>query len=74
MEMVLEAKLLIVHMVCDKCGKGKMIPTEIALMSFPPQYPHKCDNCGHTDNFSISYPYQKLVPIEALRAPKEDEA
>lgn len=73
MEMVAESKLLIVHMVCDKCKKGKMMPIGMELMSYPPQYPHKCDNCGHAVNYSISYPYQKLVPIEALRESKEDE-
>ena len=73
-ELVAEAKTLIVHMKCEKCGKGIMERfgnTELA--TYPPQYPHKCNNCGNVENYTTTYPYHKLVPIEFLREPTEDE-
>lgn len=74
MEMVADAKTLIVHMICDKCGKGKMIPHgNIVLTTYPEQYPHQCDNCGYMDNYPMRYPYHKLVPIETLREMVEGE-
>jgi hypothetical protein len=70
MEMVAEAKTLIVEMVCDKCGEGKMIPSggEI-LCSNPPLFPHICNKCGNEENYKIRYPFHRLVPIEVLREP-----
>lgn len=74
MERVAEAKTLIVENVCDKCGKGKMRPNEnYILATYPSQYPHTCENCGHTETYPVMYPYHKLVPIESLREPVENE-
>lgn len=74
-EMVAEAKTIIVHMVCDKCGKGLMKPNmQLALTVSPLMYPHKCDNCGDVQNYPVCYPYKKLVPIEPLREPTENES
>lgn len=42
--------------VCDACGKGKMIPTGMTLMSQPAQYPHRCDTCDAHQNFKARYP------------------
>lgn len=44
-------------MLCDKCGKGHMRPTDLMLTSNPPQYPHRCDNCDAHQNFFRCYPY-----------------
>ena len=41
-----EVRTIMVRLMCDKCGEGEMKPTGVALMSHPPQYPHKCDKCG----------------------------
>lgn len=38
----------VVHLMCEKCP-GEMLPTGVALLSHPPQYPHKCSQCGHED-------------------------
>lgn len=77
-EKVCECKILLVHYVCDKCSNGVMrwdrarfeLPM---LMSDPPQYPHKCEYCGHTEGFTVQYPYQTFVPIEPLRDREEGE-
>lgn len=66
-EKVAEAKIVVVHMVCDKCENGIMEPGTNILMSNPPLYPHKCDNCGYEQNYQVRYPYQRIVPIEPLR-------
>lgn len=70
MEMVAEVKVLTVHQVCDECGEGIMERDgNLALISMSPQYHHKCDKCGYKKNYNISYPYQRMVPIEVFREP-----
>lgn len=69
MEMVAEAKVLIVNQVCDKCGEGIMeYDSEIAQMCHI-GYPHKCDKCGYVEDYQVRYPCQRIVPIEFLREP-----
>lgn len=73
-ELVAEAKTLIVHMKCEKCGKGIMEQFgNTVLATYPPQHPHKCNHCGHFENYPKEYPYQRLVVKEQLREPTEDE-
>lgn len=70
MELVAEAKTLIVHMKCDKCNNGLMVQDGYTILaSDPPQYPHKCNNCGYYKNYFIQYPYQRMVLLEKLREP-----
>lgn len=45
-----------VDQVCDRCGEGFMRPTGMSLMSNPPQYPHRCENCDAHQNFHATYP------------------
>lgn len=74
MEKVAEAKVLIAENVCDKCGKGRMRPHGFGeLLSYPPQQPHVCENCGHVENYAVVYPYHRLVPVEPLREPTGEE-
>lgn len=74
MELVAEVKTLTVYMKCDKCKNGLMEPNgSNCLLTEPPLYPHKCNNCGYEENYPFCYPYQKLVPIEQLREPLESE-
>ena len=42
---------------CPTCGTGYMRPTGIVLTSNPPQYPHKCTNCGYEQTYPQKYPY-----------------
>lgn len=69
MEMIAEAKTIIVEMICDECKEGKMIPTGVTLCTYPARYPHECEKCGHKTNYYFRYPFHKLVPIEPLRKP-----
>lgn len=74
-EVVAEVKTLIVHMKCNKCGNGLMLKDgNIILTTDPPKYPHKCNNCGYQENYFVTYPYQKLVPIEYLREMTKEES
>lgn len=41
---------------CDQCGQGEMKHVGTMLTSSPPQYPHKCTNCGYEETFWSSYP------------------
>jgi hypothetical protein len=45
---------------CPKCLKGFLRPTGTVLTSYPPQYPHRCNNadCDYQQTFSDkTYPY-----------------
>ena len=44
-----KARTYIVRLMCEKCDGGEMKPTGICLTSSPPQYPHRCDKCGHEE-------------------------
>ena len=47
---------VLIDYLYDECGDGHMRPEGYALLSSPPQYPHKCDKCGHEQTFKVSYP------------------
>lgn len=69
MEMVAEAKVLIVNQICDKCGEGIMeYNAELAQVCHIGS-PHKCNKCGYVKGYPTMYPYQRIVPIEVLREP-----
>ena len=54
-----EVRTFLVDMVCESCGVGYMRPVgNIALSTYPIQYPHKCDKCGYTQNYTKNYPYE----------------
>lgn len=70
MEVVAETKLLTVHMKCDQCGEGFMVMDgDIFLTTYPTQYPHKCNKCGHRKTFDKMYPSYRYVQIENFREP-----
>lgn len=48
-EIETEVKTYRIRLMCDECDGGEMKPTGICLTSIPPQYPHKCDKCGHEE-------------------------
>lgn len=73
MEMVSETKILIVYQVCDNCKQGIMqYDNDLAMFSHN-GFPHKCDKCGYVEDYTVKYPYQRIVPIEALREPVGNE-
>lgn len=63
-EVTKQIKVIGVDYVCDKCGIGKMRPTGVCLDSYPPKYPHVCDNCGYEDWFiDVTYPTTRYEEI-----------
>lgn len=54
--------VVLVNMICDKCGLGKMLPENFTYPTYPVQYPHTCSHCGNHEVYYQKYPYQKLVP------------
>ena len=44
---------------CPKCGKGHMIATGKMIAKETLQFPHKCDKCGHKENYTNTYPYSR---------------
>lgn len=73
MEMVAEAKVLIVNQVCDKCGEGIMKYDAESAQVCHIGYLHKCNKCGYVKDYPVRYPYQRIVPIEVLREPARRE-
>lgn len=63
-----EATAYLIDYICDKCGVGKMVRVgQIKLKPLnyegKPLFPHRCENCGHTDEFEGSYPFPRFEPI-----------
>jgi hypothetical protein len=52
-------KTVLVRMLC-KCG-GEMKPTGTCYTSYPPQYPHVCNQCGTNATYNVSYPEIRYV-------------
>ena len=62
MEVYANAKVIMVGMLCDKCGNGYMIADTTRILStFPPKYECTCDNCGAVKVYDHPYPYNKIV-------------
>ena len=75
MEVMVETKTYLVHMQCEKCGKGYMLDetpqedVERAMITNQPiQYIHRCNNknCGHEEKYETSYPYPTLIPVDEI--------
>jgi hypothetical protein len=57
---------------CPKCGNGFLRPTGRVLTSYPPQYPHKCNNpeCDYGETFMdktypfINYEFDDTIKIQ----------
>lgn len=41
-----------------------MRPGNVVLATYPPQYPHECDRCGHAQTFYEIYPRIEYEDIE----------
>lgn len=52
--------------LCDVCG-SEMESTGHVLLSFPPQYPHRCSN-DHSVILGSSYPRIEYLPYTGLAA------
>ncbi len=59
MEKRTEVKTYKVELVCESCDKGTMESCAgVVLQSHPPQYPHRCTECGVETHISgTTYPY-----------------
>lgn len=51
-----ELRVLQIDHICDRCDDGQYRPTGVAYASFPPQYLHKCNNCGDKRSFGETFP------------------
>lgn len=63
MEVGQEVKIIMVYQRCDKCGEGYMETNGNVLLSYPPQFPHICNNCGYREKYHKKYPYQMTIPV-----------
>lgn len=46
-----------IKLMCDVDGcTGEMLPTGVTLMSYPPQYPHKCTVCSAIAIIRFAFP------------------
>ena len=54
-------KPVMIDFECDVCKVGRYRPTEISLTSFPPQYPHICNNEECKDKKTFNQRYPKII-------------
>lgn len=59
-----EVRTFVVRAMCEQCNGGEMEPTITVLISHPPQYPHKCNFCGHVENLRDSYPLTRHKEVK----------
>ena len=58
-----------VRLFCDGCADSEMEFTGAVLMSNPPQYPHRCPNCGKVTHERTKYPltrHKEIGEVEPL--------
>jgi hypothetical protein len=46
---------------CDRCNEGRMAFTGHVSLTNPPQHHHRCDVCGWTQVFPVTYPRTEYV-------------
>jgi predicted Zn-ribbon and HTH transcriptional regulator len=51
-----EVKQYSIDAVCPECKDGLMKPTGLSYHSWPVLYPHRCQECGYKEDFSVIYP------------------
>lgn len=59
MEEKTEVKTYKVDFKCPNCNIGYLRNNGTVLTTYPPIYPHNCNNsnCNYAENFKITYPY-----------------
>lgn len=62
-EIKTEATVCLINYICDDCNAGKMVRSGPIMLTDPPKFPHKCENCGHKDSFQASYPFPRFEPV-----------
>jgi hypothetical protein len=50
--------------ICDRCKEGRMMGTNVANLTHPLQYIHRCDVCGWTAAFTKIYPHIEYIQEE----------
>jgi hypothetical protein len=61
-----EVRTFTVKLICD-CG-GEYVHNGIVLTSNPPQYPHVCAGCGHTEVLEgEAFPGEATIPVGDLQ-------
>ena len=74
METRKEVKQVQVDYQCPKCKKGYLRPTGMALTTYPPQFPHKCNNCDYMETFrDKQYPYIDYEEIDNKKVKYRDD-
>ena len=48
---------------CD----GEFFPDDVVFMTYPPQYPHKCNKCGTSATFNKKYPSIEYEEIDTSK-------
>ena len=65
MKVITKGIPIIVNQQCDKCdGYMERINPYIVFTTYPLQYPHKCNKCEYTKNYTKSYPYSEIISKE----------
>ena len=67
------AQAIILHYICDKCGKAPMGFTGKTMAQAPPKQPllqHQCQGCGELKFLDEQYPQQGMEIPQKKPKPK----
>jgi len=62
-----DVKMVKVDFSCPECESGYLRPSGTVLTTYPPMFPHMCDNpqCNYGQTFNHNYPIITHEPIES---------
>lgn len=64
-EVKYEVKQMEVHKKCPNCSNGYMVAIgSVEFGNNATLFPHKCDKCGHIENYKNTFPYTKYEYYE----------
>ena len=56
-----QVRVMRVDYFCDRCNEGRMAFTGHVSLTNPPQHHHRCDVCGWTQVFPVTYPRTEYI-------------
>lgn len=59
-----DVKLVRISFKCPKCKTGYLEPTGKVFTTYPPMFPHKCNNCEYQQTFNETYPRIVHEPLD----------
>lgn len=59
-----QVNTFITRMMCNCGGVMEMVPTNVSVSTYPPQYLHRCNVCGNMQLYLKQYPCIEYKEVE----------